>query len=214
MGVEVMEMAKMKVGITIPVGPALRALFREASGAVEVRAWASHQALGKAERWGWDLEPTHLSFATSNAPTLAFGENGATTLSLDDVPLSKPLTIQGLALEVIRHFLEEMEGRVELHFGPSSLSVLNRYLGPWDGSREDEELELSIIARDSYGGHDKVKVLEGGGVSVEVSWGEPSWWDGWVVSPEGLEYVGTVDGPRYPPRWLIRALEEARARGV
>ncbi len=219
MGMEVVKMAKnekvrMKVGITVPVGPALRALFREAEK-VEIQALASRHARDRAERWGWDLEPTHLAFAAGNT-TLAFGGEGPTLLSPDDVPLSKPLTIQGIALEVARRFLKEMEGkRITLHLGPSTLSVLNRYLGSQDSSYYEEELELSIVAPDSYGGYDKVKVLEGGGVSVVVSWGEPSWWDGWAVSPDGeVEYVGTVDGPRYRPVWLERALEEFKAKGA
>jgi hypothetical protein len=211
MGVEVMEVAKvMRAGITIPVGPALRALFREADKKVEVQALVNRQALDKTERWGWSLEPTHLSFVTGNAPTLAFGEGGATTLAPDDVLLGS-VTIRGLALELLRHFLAENEGKVELHLGPSMLSVLGRYLG--NGS--SEELELSVVARDGYGGYDELKVMSGGGASVKVSWGEASWWDGWVVSPKGaVEYVGTVDGPRYLPLWLSRALEKAKAKGA
>ena len=216
-----MTKKRMKVGITIPVGPALRALFREASGAVDVRALVNRQALTKVEMWGWDIKPTHLSFTFTfttgtGSPlvfrTVAFGEEGPVPLLPDDAPLSKPLTIQGLALELLRHFLAENEGKVELHLGPSMLSVLDRYLG--DGSYP-EELELSVVARDGYGGYDELKVMSGGGASVKVSWGEESWWDGWVVSPEGaVEYVGTVDGPRYLPLWLSRALEEAKAKGA
>jgi hypothetical protein len=213
MGVEVMEMVKkaMKAGLTVRVGPALRALFRGASGVVEVQALVSRQAIDKAERWGWDIEPTHLAFTASGAPTLAFGEEGPTTLSPDDVLLGS-LVVQGLALETIRHFLTENEGneKVALHFGPSGLSLLSRYLG--DGTFP-QELEVSITAHDSHG-YDRVKVLEGG-VSVESSWGEASWWDAWAISPEGeVEYVGTVDGPRYLPRWLVKALEDAKAKGM
>jgi hypothetical protein len=216
-----MRMAKvMKVGLTIPVGPTLRALFREANIAVDVRAWASPWALAKAERWGWNVGPTHLSFTSTTGTgltlvfrTLTFGEEGPTLLSPDDTPLSKPMTIQGLALEVIRHFLAEKEGeRIALHLGPSSSGLMDHYLGD---APFPEDLEVTITAHDGHDGYTRLKIMGDGAVSVKEAWGEASWWDGWVVSPEGaVEYVGTVDGPRYIPRWLSRALEEAKAKGM
>jgi hypothetical protein len=212
MGAEVMRMAKvMKVGLTIQVSAPLRALFRGASGAVDVWAWASRQALDKAERWGWDLEPTHLSFTTGVAPTLAFGEGGAATLAPDDVPLPKPLTIQGLALEVIRHFLAEMEGEgITLHLGPSSLGLMNHYLGD---APFPEELELTVTAYDGRDGYTRLKMTSDGAASVKEAWGSEDYWDAWLISPDGqVEYIGSVNGPRYLPLWLSRALEEAKAK--
>jgi hypothetical protein len=211
MGVEVMRMAKvMKVGLTIQVSAPLRALFRGASGAVDVRAWASRQALDKAERWGWDLEPTHLSF-TGTGPTLAFGENGATTLSPDDVPLAHGFTIQGLALEVLRRFLAEKEGeRITLHLGPSGLGLMNHYLG---GAPFPEELELTVTAYDGRDGYTRLKIMGDGTVSVKEAWGSGDYWDAWLINEDGsVEYTGTVDGPRYLPLWVSRALEEVRAK--
>ncbi len=223
-----MGMAKalgMKVGITIPVTRALRDFFLEANVAVDVRAWASRQALAKAERWGWNVEPSHLSFTSTTGTgtmgtgltlvfrTLAFGEEGAVPLSPDDVPLSKPLTIQGLALGVIHCFLAEKEGeRITLHLGPSGLGLLEHYLR---NSPFPEDLEVTIAAHDSHDGYTKLKIASDGAISVKESWGQLSWWDGWAVSPDGeVEYVGTVDGPRYRPVWLERALEEFKAKGA
>jgi hypothetical protein len=215
------EKMRMKVGITIPVGVPLRALFREASGAVDVRAWANRQALAKAEQWGWEVRPTYLSFTFTMRTypalvfrTFAFGEEGPIPLSLDDTPLSKPVNIQGLALLALRHFMAEKDGdeRITLHLGPSSLGLMNHYLGD---APFPEELELTVTAYDGRDGYTRVKVGVDGAIYVKESWGEPSWWDGWKVSPDGaVEYVGTVDGPRYRPVWLERALEEAKAKGA
>jgi hypothetical protein len=207
----VKEMAKaMRAGLTVQVGPALRALFLEADQKVEVQALVSHRGLDRMKRWGWDVEPTHLSFAMSSS-TLAFGEEGPIPLSPDDTPLSEPMTIQGLALLALRHFMAEKDGeRITLHLGPSSLALMNHYLGD---APFPEELELTITAYDGHDGYTRVKVGADGAIYVKESWGELSWWDGWAVAPDGVvEYVGTVDGPRYRPVWLERALEEARAK--
>jgi len=205
-----MEMKKMKVGLTIQVSPSLRALFREAAEKVEVQALVSRQTFTKAEMWGWDLSPSHLSFATANVPTLAFGEDGPATLA-DDLPLGA-FTVQGLALEVIRHFLAEKEGeRIALHLGPSSLGLMDYYLGD---APFPEDLEVVATAH-GHGGYTKVRVGADGGIYVKESWGSDEYWDAWAVSPDGaVEYMGTVDGPRYLPIWLSRALEEAKAKGA
>jgi hypothetical protein len=214
MGVEVMGMAKMKVGITVPVGGALRSLFWAARDKVVIGAWASPQALAKAKRWGWDLEPTHLTFSVGTAPALAIDKEGLASFSPNDVPLGI-FTIQGLALELAFHFLADNEGtgkRVTLHLGPSSLGLLDHYLG--DASLP-EELEVSITAYEGPDGYTRLKVMSNGTVSVKETWGDGHYWDAWLITPNGeVEYVGTVDGPRYRPVWLERALEEVKAKGA
>jgi hypothetical protein len=204
-----MEMAKaMKVGLTIPVTKALRDLFR-GTRTVNVRAWVNPQALAKVERWGWPIEPTHLSFTTGTRLTLAFNEDRLTTIEPHDVPLGG-MTIQGLALEVLRHFLQEKEGeRITLHLGPSSLGLMDHYLGD---APFPEDLEVTITAHDDHDGYTRLKIMGDGVVSVKEAWGSGDYWDAWIVSDGVVEYVGTVEGPRYRPAWLERALEEAEAR--
>ena len=219
MGAEVKEMTekmRMKVGITVPVGGALRSLFWAARDKVEVGAWASPQALARAER-GWLLEPTYLTFSVGTTPALAIGREGLVSSSPNDGDvLLGTFTIQGLALELTFSFLADNEGtgkRVTLHLGPSDFGLLDHYLG--DGPYP-ERLEVVITAHDGRDGYyERIKLLEGGVVSVKTAWGEPSWWDGWTISPDGVvKYVGTVDGPRYLPQWLSRALEEAKVKGA
>jgi hypothetical protein len=198
---------RMRHGITVHLNQDLRALLMGADE-VEVRAWVSRQTLDKAARWGWDPHPTHLS-VEAGGTRLAVGELDPVPLSNDDVPMAA-LTIRGLALRVLRHFLAENEGNVTLHLGPSSLGLMNYYFG--DGSFP-EDLELIFTAHDRSG-YSRVTVWADGTIGVKESWGEPSWWDAWTVSPDGeVTYVGTVDGPRYLPMWLARALE-AKAEWV
>jgi len=214
MGAEVKEMTEKKVGITVLVGGALRSLFWVARDRVEIGAWATPQALARAEQ-GWLLEPTYLTFSVGAAPALAIGREGLTSFSPNDVLLGT-FTIQGLALELVFNFLADNEGtgkRVTLHLGPSGFGLLDHYLG--DGPYP-EKLEVVITAHDGRDGYyDKIKLLEGGVAFVKIAWGELSWWDGWTVSPDGVvEYVGTVEGPRYRPAWLEQALEKVKTKGA
>lgn len=181
-----------------------------------VRAWANRQVLARAERLGWKIEPTHLSFTftVGTAPlifrTLAFGDGGPVPLLPDDVPLSEPMAIRGLPFLVLRHFLEDREGEaITLHFEPSTSSVLSRYLG--DSSYPDE-LEVVVVA---LGGYTEVRIGANGVVSVKGSFGEVLLWDGWATSPGGgTRCVDPMDAPCRLPGWLNRAIEEAKARAV
>jgi len=167
-------------GVSVKVGPAIRAIVRE----------SSFVALALMGDEGG--RPRHVAVEASGAPRLAFGPNGPIWPGDEGYRTLGVIWFRGKGLDILRAFLEAHEGvPVTLSMGVTGEGC-EAVLTAWDGP----EGYYSRLAVWSWG------------MSAEESWGQESHFDRWSVDSATGEvtYTGTVEGPRYLPVWLARAL--------
>jgi hypothetical protein len=96
----------------------------------------------------------------------------------------KMLKVRGVTIEVLKAFLE----------AHSEVTI-----STWgDG--------VAFTAYDGPDGYYTRLVVKPQGVEVKESWGQESFHDSWAIDTGEARYTGTVEGTRYLPVWLAKAL--------
>jgi hypothetical protein len=175
------KMLKAK-GVTVKVGPAIRSVVR-------VSPFVAFVLMAK------DGEPHHIAVEAHDAPRFAFTPDGPIWPE-GNYSTMGVIWLKGKALEVLRAFLEAHPEGVTLYMSYMSEAPFG------------EEWQLAFTAHDGLEGYYTRLIIWPWGMAVKESWGQESFYDSWAVDPSTgqARYTGTVEGVRYLPVWLVKAL--------